>query len=68
MAWCKKRATEYVDRGDLQNALASFVSDLRKDDSTSSDETLLVLCATEGVAAASSGDGARMRRFIDGFA
>jgi hypothetical protein len=28
--WCKHRALEYVDRGDLQNAFASLNSDLRK--------------------------------------
>lgn len=28
--WAKKRALEYVDRGDLQSAIASMLSDLRK--------------------------------------
>ena len=30
LAWCKERALAYVDAGDLRNALASMVSDLRK--------------------------------------
>ena len=30
LAWCKERALAYVDQGDVQNAFASFVSDLRK--------------------------------------
>jgi hypothetical protein len=30
VAWCKKRALEYVDRGDLTQAMASMVSDLNK--------------------------------------
>ena len=30
LAWCKKRALEYLDRGDLQNAIASMGSDLDK--------------------------------------
>ncbi len=30
LAWCKERALEYVDRGDLGNAFASMVSDLNK--------------------------------------
>jgi hypothetical protein len=30
LAWCKKRALEYVDRGDLNQALTSMLSDLRK--------------------------------------
>lgn len=28
--WCKKRALEYVDAGDYQQAFASFASDVRK--------------------------------------
>jgi hypothetical protein len=30
LAWCKKRALEYVDAGDLTNAVASMGSDLKK--------------------------------------
>ena len=30
LAWCKTRALAYVDVGDLPNAFASLVSDLRK--------------------------------------
>ena len=30
LAWCKERALAYVDQGDLQNAFASLISDLRK--------------------------------------
>jgi hypothetical protein len=30
LAWCKKRALEYVAAGDLSNAYASMVSDLSK--------------------------------------
>jgi len=28
--WCKKRAWEYIKRGDYVNAVASMLSDLRK--------------------------------------
>ena len=28
--WCKQRALEYVDAGDLENAFASFASDVTK--------------------------------------
>lgn len=34
MAWCKTRALEYVDAGDLNEAFASMVSDLGKHDET----------------------------------
>ena len=30
LAWAKKRALEYVDRGELPNALSSILSDLKK--------------------------------------
>lgn len=30
LAWCKQRALEYVEQGDVQNAFASMTSDLQK--------------------------------------
>ena len=30
LAWCKSRALEYVDAGDLTEAFASMISDLSK--------------------------------------
>jgi len=30
LAWCKERALAYVEQGDLNNAFASLISDLRK--------------------------------------
>lgn len=30
LEWCKQRAMEYVDAGDLTNAITSMLSDLRK--------------------------------------
>lgn len=38
LAWCKERALEYVDAGDLQNAWASMVSDLNKHPETQGHE------------------------------
>lgn len=32
--WCKTRALSYVNEGDVSNAFASLVSDLRKHDET----------------------------------
>jgi hypothetical protein len=34
LAWCKQRALEYVDQGDVNNALASMTSDLGKHEET----------------------------------
>jgi len=36
LQWCKNRALEYVDNGDLQEAFASMASDLRKHPETES--------------------------------
>jgi hypothetical protein len=30
LAWCKKRALEYVDRGEIREGFTSMLSDLRK--------------------------------------
>lgn len=65
LAWCKKRALEYVDRGDVKNAWASFVSDMGKHPDTS-DHSALKL----GYMLYLSGnlnEPAEMRRFIEGF-
>lgn len=32
--WCKKRALEYVENGDVQQAVASMLSDLEKHSET----------------------------------
>lgn len=34
LQWCKERALEYVDKGDVSQAYASFVSDMGKHEST----------------------------------
>ena len=34
LAWCKRRALEYVDAGDLTQGFASMMSDLNKHDET----------------------------------
>ena len=34
IAWCKKRALEYIDAGDTKNAFNSMVSDLGKHEET----------------------------------
>lgn len=34
LQWSKDRAIEYVDRGELENAFASFSSDMRKHEET----------------------------------
>ena len=65
LAWCKKRALEYVDRGDLQNAVASMMSDMQKHNETKFDSGSIL--SALGLMAAMSGNAAEVRRFITGF-
>jgi hypothetical protein len=43
VAWAKQRALEYVDRGELSNAIASIVSDLGKHPETEGHAGVMVL-------------------------
>ena len=64
VAWCKERALQYVDAGDLVNALASLTSDLRKHPSTV-DHAAIELGMLETLGGHLS-TPARMREFIEG--
>ena len=71
LLWCKERALEYVDNGDLQQAYASMVSDLGKHPGTQkSRETCVVLGMgelTEAMQLNAHEGKERMRKFIEGF-
>lgn len=64
LQWCKDRALEYCDQGDLTNAMASMVSDLGKHDETAPSANLWT---SVGLMEVMSGDKQRVRRFIEGF-
>lgn len=64
MAWCKKRALEYLDKGDVTNAVTSMLSDLRKHPET---EGVGAMLGMMGLMAAQSGNMQEARRFIEGF-
>lgn len=62
--WCKKRALEYLDRGDITNAVASMASDLNKHEETKCvPKELLML----GMITVMNNDIEGARRFINGF-
>ncbi len=64
LAWCKQRALEYVDQGDLTNAYASMTSDLSKHPETAGHAAIeLGMMMIMGGHLNSS---AEMRRFIEG--
>ena len=65
LAWCKQRALEYVDAGDLSQAMTSMVSDLN-----AHPETLRHSAMELGmmmIMGGQLGTPAEMRRFIEGF-
>jgi hypothetical protein len=63
LAWCKTRALEFVDSGDLQNAVASMISDLGKHPETNSSMNSM----RAGMHEAGKGDSAAVRRWVEGF-
>lgn len=63
VAWCQMRALEYLDDGDLMNALASMGSDMAKRD----DCRIAPHLYMAGVNLAMSRDVDGLRRWIKGF-
>lgn len=63
LAWCKQRAVEYVDDGDLASAVASMASDLSKRDDTRCPPVLLQLAMMRVIALDEPG----VRQWIEGF-
>ena len=65
LAWCKQRALEYIDLGDVKNALASMFSDLGKHEGTRNHAAIQL-----GVMLMLAGhldDPREARRYIEGF-
>jgi hypothetical protein len=69
LQWAKDRAIEYVDRGDIVGAFASFTSNCKKHDETRDicDGVGALYLAMEGVRCVSQDDREGMRRLINGF-
>jgi hypothetical protein len=61
--WCKARALQYLDAGDLINALASMGSDMAKRDDCRINQYLYLV----GMDRAAAGDSEGLRRWIRGF-
>ena len=65
LEWCKQRANEYIESGDLKGAFASFSSDMRKHN-----ETLNHLALDLGMTLLFSGNLStpeQMKSWINGF-
>lgn len=65
LAWCKKRALEYLDSGDKTNAVTSMLSDLRKHPETEDSGTGML--AQLGMMEMMQGTQESVRRYITGF-
>lgn len=65
LSWCKKRAHEYLDRGDIMNGVTSMMSDLQKHPETKLSEGSPL--GMLGLAAIISEDHREATRFVDGF-
>ena len=62
LEWCKQRAYEYLDGGDINGAYGSFVSDMRKHPETANHPAIDL-----GGMLLITGNMQDMRRFIEGF-
>lgn len=69
MKWCKDRAMDYVNRGDLQNAVLSMMSDLEKHEDTSLKKRggALAMLGLMAMQQAASNDRDGVVRYIEGF-
>jgi hypothetical protein len=64
LEWAKARAREYLDEGDLTNAVASLGSDLNKRPGDFPSSGPLMLLVFKAIL---DGDTAGVRRWIEGF-
>lgn len=68
LAWCKQRALEYIDRGDLINGVTSMISDMNKHDETRISPTgALGMLGILALQQATQGDSEGVKRFVKGF-
>jgi hypothetical protein len=65
MAWCKRRALEYIDADNLSHAVASMASDLKTHPDT--DNPALNGLVMIGMMYATDGDKAAVQRWIERF-
>jgi hypothetical protein len=65
LAWCKARALEYLDHGDLAQAVTSMTSDLGKHPETRLD--LDAGAHLSMIRAVMDDDAAKVRGWIEGF-
>ena len=67
LQFCKNRAMEYVNRGDLLNAVISMMSDLEKHPDTSASKGSLAMLGLSACQQAQQGDRDAVIHYINGF-
>jgi hypothetical protein len=68
LAWSKQRALEYVERGELANAIASMISDLGKHPETAKSVLAgAIIAPLESTDAGDSRHVYAVRKWIEGF-
>ena len=67
LSWAKGRALAYLEHGQLENALSSFLSDMSKHPQTAQHMALSGPLGAEGLDAVQRRDGARLKQWIEGF-
>lgn len=65
LQWCKNRALEYVEQGNLENAFMSMASDLQKHDGTRGHVGIQLGMAEMMMGLLSTSE--EMKEFINGF-
>lgn len=64
LEWCKKRAHEYLDKGDIMNGVTSMLTDMQKHPETKLNIPTLSML---GMLTIQQADMPAARRFVDGF-
>jgi len=65
LVWCKKRALEYVEANDTQNAWGSMISDLGKHEETK--DHIGIMLGTTMIMSGNLSTPQAMQDFIEGF-
>lgn len=65
LEWCKERAIEYVERGEIKDAFASFQSDMRKHKETAYHKGLKLM--TDLFMGGQLNKPSEMKKCIEGF-
>jgi hypothetical protein len=67
LEWCKQRAREYLDRGDLANAVASMGIDMDKHPETRMAGEKMGMLMYVAMIRITEGDARGVREWVEGF-